>query len=252
MMATTKTRTERRMEKKQALLLLVLVLAVSLASFTLGVVVGRRGVERDLALKQQAAEKILVAKAPTQSVAGAAPQAEQQVAEQAPLTLPQEQPAGDPKLTFYDSLAKEDTAPLGSGINLPPATAVVAKKTTQPPINLPDVPIVKKTTPTVTLAKVASVEAMSIAAESADLPASDPKGDFAVQVGSFAAAGDAGAFRQRLISKGLPAFVVEADLGSKGLWYRVRLGPYADAAVAKEVQLLVEKKEQIKGFISHQ
>ncbi len=44
------------MEKRQALILLILVLAVSLASFTLGVIVGRRGAERDLAQKYQQTE----------------------------------------------------------------------------------------------------------------------------------------------------------------------------------------------------
>jgi cell division septation protein DedD len=31
----------------------------------------------------------------------------------------------------------------------------------------------------------------------------------------------------RLQSAGLPAYVVRADLGNRGLWYRVRLGGFA-------------------------
>ena len=247
MNTATKTRTQRRMEKKQALILLVLVLAVSLASFTLGVVVGRRGAERDLAQKQQAAEKILVTQAPVQSVAEIAPQTAVKGAGEAPAAGSAESDREETKLTFYDNLAKEEIAPLGSGINLLPKPAI------EPPIKLPDSPIVKKQVPVVAVAKVEPVLPATKAAESTVvMPKHDPQGSYAVQVGSFAAAGDAGVFKKRLLDKGYSAFVVEADLGKKGLWYRVRLGPYADAKAAKTIQQLIEKKEQIKGFISRQ
>lgn len=251
MKAATKTRTQRRMEKKQALILLVLVLAVSLASFTLGVVVGRQGAERDLAQKQQAAEKILVTQAPAQSVAEVAPQpAAKTVAESSAGASETDQE--ETKLTFYDNLTKEETVPLGSGINLPPKSEVV-EKPVLPPIALPDSPIVKKQAPVVTVVKAEPVPPTTKSAEATVvMPLRDPNGSYAVQVGSFAAAGDAGAFKKRLLDKGFSAFVVEADLGKKGLWYRVRLGPYADATAAKTIQQLVEKKEQIKGFISRQ
>ena len=55
-----------------------------------------------------------------------------------------------------------------------------------------------------------------------------------------------------MLGKGYPAFVVEADLGKKGLWYRVRIGPYVDSAAAKLAQKTIEKREKIKGFISRQ
>lgn len=248
MKAATKTRSQRRMEKKQALLLLVLALVVSLASFTLGVVVGRQGAERDLAQKQQAAEKVLLTQIPARPVAG--PSVSAAAATTAPVL-----PAKQDDLTFYENLGKEDTAPLGSGINLPPVVKAVEKPPVVPPIPLPELPIVKKTAPVVTVAKVAPVvpaaETPPVALN-APLPDSDPQGGYAVQVGSFAVAADAGALKQRLIDKGFSAFVVEADLGKKGLWYRVRLGPYADAAAAKLVMQVAEKKEKIKGFISRQ
>jgi cell division septation protein DedD len=251
MMASTKTRTQRRMEKKQALILLVLVLAVSLASFTLGVVVGRRGAVRDLAQKQQVAERILVTQDAVKAVEKPAPLTESKAAEQDSAAETTESGQEETKLTFYDNLAKEETVPLGSGINLPPAQDVPKKPKSTPPIELPDKPIVKKQDPAVKIAEV-TPPVSQVAEDTMMLPKSDPQGSYAVQVGSFAAAGDAGKFKQNLIDKGYPAFVVEADLGAKGLWYRVRLGPYADAAAAKTVQQLAEKKEQIKGFISRQ
>ncbi len=252
MNASTKTRSQRRMEKKQALILLVLVLVVSLASFTLGVVVGRQGAERDLVQKQQAAEKILVTKAP-EAVVEETPQAAEEVVEESVATENVAEGTEETKLTFYDNLAKEETVPLGSGINLPPKPKEEKKTVAQPPIPLPDQPIVKKDAPTVTVAKVeAKPEPSKIAESALKMPRVDPRGTYAVQVGSFATAGDAGKFKKRLLDKGYPAFVAEADLGAKGLWYRVRIGPYSGAAAAKTVQQLAEKKEQIKGFISRQ
>ncbi len=236
MKAATKTRVQRRMEKRQALLLLVLVLAVSLASFTLGVIVGQRGAERDLAVKQQQTEQVLQAKVP--------PRAATPVAVR-PVGSPSGESAGEPpveetKLTFYDNLAKESSAPLGSGINLAPQE--------KPPIALPDQPIVKKAATQV----AAVVEPVATSQPVTGQPKVDPQGRFSVQVGSFAAAVDAGKMKQTLLAKGYPAFMVEADLGKKGLWYRVRLGPYIDNLTAKSMQQLIERQEKIKGFVSRQ
>ena len=81
-------------------------------------------------------------------------------------------------------------------------------------------------------------------------PAADTGGKYALQVASFAAATDAGRLKERLVKKGYPAFVAEADLGAKGVWFRVKIGPYADNETAKKVQALVEKNENLKGFVS--
>jgi len=241
MNATNKTRSERRMEKKQALLLLILVLVVSLASFTLGVIVGQRGAERDLSMKQQAAEQVLVAKLPARAEPPVAVKTTTQAVSR-PLT---DTPAEEPKLTFYDDLAKESNAPLGSGINLPPQEKPLVA---QPPIALPDAPIaVKEATKVATLAE-STIDSQSMSVQ----PKVTPQGSYSVQVGSFAAAVDAGKMKKMLLDKGYPAFTVEADLGKKGLWYRVRLGPYADNDAARAMQLLVEKQDKIKGFVSRQ
>jgi len=250
MNATTKTRTQRRMEKKQTLILLVLVLAVSLASFFLGAVVGRQGAERELAQKQQAAERILVTPAPPPAAEPVPPAVSPKTAEKSAERPSDGEEQEETKLTFYDDLAKEEKVPLGSGINLPPEEKVEEKTVAKPPIPLPEKPIVKKELPAEQPAASEKPKVVEAAVEA--MPPVDPDGTYAVQVGSFNAAGDAGAFKDRLLAKGFPAFVVEADLGAKGLWYRVRVGPYAEAASAKRVQELAEEKEQIKGFISRQ
>ncbi len=240
------------MEKRQAVILLVLVLVVSLASFTLGVIVGRRGAERDLAHKLQQTERVLVAQSPDSVVEPVpVPTAEKVTGEK-----PVESGAEETELSFYDNLAKE-TAPLGSGINLAPAEEPEAVATVQPPVDLPDQPIVKKATEDLAAVAVegsAPSEAVVAVPEksSAEMPQVAPGGSHAVQIGSFGAAGDAIALKKKMLAKDYPAFVMEADLGKKGLWYRVRIGPYENSAVAKSVQELLEEKEQVKGFVSRQ
>ncbi|MEA3544495.1 MAG: SPOR domain-containing protein [Thermodesulfobacteriota bacterium] len=250
MESTPKTRTQRRMEKRQAVILLVLILVVSLASFTLGVIVGRRGAERDLAQKLLQTEKVLVAQAPVTGVLPTSVPIGEKVVDVAPV-----EPAGaETKLSFYDDLAKE-TVPLGSGINLAPVKENIAVTKEQPPIELPDQPIVKKKSMVVASAETAvQAESAKVVAEKSGtaMPKIVPSGSHAVQIGSFGSAADAIALKQKLLNKNYSAFVVEADLGKKGLWYRVRIGPYADSVAAKLAQKLLEEKEQIKGFVSHQ
>ncbi len=239
------------MEKRQAVILLVLVLVVSLASFTLGVIVGRRGAERDLAQKIQQTEKVLV----TQTSTSAVSSTPTPVAQEKDIVPPVEPATEATKLSFYDDLAKE-TVPLGSGINLAPVEKQEVTKAVQPPIDLPDQSIVKKESAIVSAAveKVAQNEPTVVASQEleSEMPKVVPAGSHAVQIGSFGAATDAAALKQKMLDKDYPAFVVEADLGKKGLWYRVRIGPYADSAAAKSAQKLLEEKEQIKGFVSRQ
>ena len=257
MSGATKTRIQRRMEKRQAIILLVLVLAVSLVSFTLGVMIGRRGAEREFAYQQTQVERVLVAEAPEQSLApeevsdDVVDVREPEVAG----ALVPEEGAGDPKLSFYEDISKE-SAPLGSGINVAPAAEKeVAEK---PPLPLPDQPVVKKTVQSqAVVAKAAPVAPTSApevktATPASGLPAAVSGGSHAVQVGSFSAQKDARALQQQLVKKNYPAFVVDADLGAKGRWFRVRVGPYGDAGQAKLAQEVLAAQEKIKGFVSRQ
>ncbi|MCK5855615.1 MAG: SPOR domain-containing protein, partial [Sulfurovaceae bacterium] len=249
MKGTSKTRTQRRMEKRQAVILLVLVLVVSLASFTLGVIVGRRGAERDLAQKIQQAERVLVTPSSRSAVAPLPMSAAENVVEMKPV----EPVTKETKLSFYDDLAKE-TVPLGSGINVAPVEDKKVVEPVQPPIDLPDQPIVKKEAAVAAVVpgeKVQNTTAPVVSKKTGTgMPKAVSGGSHAVQIGSFGAAGDAITLKKKMLAKGYPAFVVEADLGKKGLWYRVRIGPYVDSAAAKLAQKTLEKREKIKGFIS--
>lgn len=246
----TKTRTQRRMEKRQAIILLILVLAVSLASFTLGVIVGRRGAERDLAQQLRETEKVLVAPAP-ESVSP--PVSEEPAEKQVVAEEPPKQEAETSQLSFYEDLAK-DEAPLGSGINLPPEAE---DPPAELPQDLPDQPQAEPATAAQESADLAATEErpapvaeQAPEAGTSALPAATADGSHVIQIGAFQTAADAIALKQQMLDKEYPAYVMEADLGDKGLWYRVRLGPYADADKAEIVRRWIEEKDQLKGYVT--
>jgi cell division septation protein DedD len=234
------------MERRQAVILLVLLLVTSLASFIVGSIVGHRGAELDLAAKQQVEEVLVEQSTPaSQSVP------ERSVVESVePVSLPEVLKQEQPELSFYDDLSREPTLsaePLGSGINLAPATEV------EPPIPLPAQPVVVKETPAIKPQAVAQVPAavpvVSVPTAIA-MPEAASTGSHAVQIGSFNSSGDALALKKKMQARDYPAYMVEADLGGKGLWYRVRVGPYASVATAKLAQRYLQEREQIEGFVS--
>jgi cell division protein FtsN len=66
---------------------------------------------------------------------------------------------------------------------------------------------------------------MREAAKQAGKPGA-PKDSYFLQTGSFQNPADADNLKARLALMGLEASVEPANLGEKGVWYRVRLGPY--------------------------
>lgn len=243
MKSTPKTRVQRRVEKKQATLLVVLVAVIAVASFALGVIVGRNSVET-VAQQVEPPRRIVVAETPPPPVA-------QQPDEQQAATKPE-----DEKLTFYDTLSKEEPAPLGSGINLPPGNEEAAP---EPAAQTSASAAVTPSTETTEV--IAEVKAQAppppvaepqpevpIARQVSALPAITKGGGWVVQVFASKSAADAGTLRDKLSAKGYPAFITEADLGNKGIWYRVLFGPYVDKDTAVQAQQHAEKKDQLKGF----
>ncbi len=222
------SRSQRRMEKKQALILLVLMLAVSLASFTLGVMVGRGGAK--------APEEAAVAETPVRIpvVKGDDPA-------EAPAPTPESREDDVAKaLTFYDALPKGEQPPLGSGINLPPPEKQKdlgneTKEEKQRPEPKPE--------PVVTTAS------KTPAAMPEALPRKAQAGAFLVQVASFRSQEEAARLRDRLAAAGYSAFVEKADLGTKGVWHRVLLGPFAGEASAEQVVSRLKKEEKLSAMV---
>src|SRR5258708_9149875 len=66
---------------------------------------------------------------------------------------------------------------------------------------------------------------MREAAKQASKPGA-PKDSYFLQAGSFQNPADADNLKARLALMGLEASVEPANLAEKGVWYRVRLGPY--------------------------
>lgn len=62
---------------------------------------------------------------------------------------------------------------------------------------------------------------------------------FFIQTGSFQNAADADNMKARLALMGLEASVQSRDLGEKGVWHRVRVGPYRD----------VEELNRVRGVL---
>lgn len=214
------------MEKKQVLFLLVLVLAVSLLSFTLGVMVGRRGAPPQVAQPVvESPARIPVAKDGVEPAPGGQPASGDQTMQARP---------GE-NLTFYEALPKGDQAPIGSGINLPPEEKKPAPAATVESTQAKSAPV-----PAVA-PKPAPAPVPSAAPVAAAKPAAS--GGYVVQVASFPQLSDAQTLKDRLAKKGYNAYTQDADLGAKGVWHRVYVGPFEDSATAgKTVQRLIAEE----------
>lgn len=220
------TRSQRRVERKQLGLIVVLIIAVACVSFALGIMYGRRS-----APSFEAVEVVAPPKLPA-------------VANVTPPPPPVSEPATEKaeQLTFYDNLPKGNQAPLGSGINLPPEspkeeTRAAAKEQASPAV-------VKEQ------AITASVPA-SPPPKAAPLPAPAADGAFVVQVASFRARPDADKMAARLKNYQMNTSIVSVDLGNKGVWYRVIAGPYKERNEADLAAALLKEKERLSVLVRH-
>jgi DedD protein len=67
-------------------------------------------------------------------------------------------------------------------------------------------------------------------------------GEYTVQVGASQDRAEAARMEARARSAGLKPYVMEANLGAKGSWYRVRLGAFRDKEAASRFRLDVERE----------
>lgn len=209
------SRSQRRIERKQLMLIVVLILAVSVISFSLGVIYGQRGPAG------QGADVVVDSPIPAK------------VSQLAPPPPPQDATVTEKpeRLTFYDNLPKGDQAPLGSGINLPPVlptTTVQAKpESTVEPAEKPPAVV------------TGQVSAPTVAA----------KGSFVVQIASLRSHEDAKGLAVRLELYKLSTFIETADLGTKGVWHRVLAGPYKTRESADRAAALLKEKERLSALV---
>ncbi|MBE0596726.1 MAG: SPOR domain-containing protein [Desulfuromonadales bacterium] len=222
------SRSQRRVEKKQALLLLALVLGVSLVSFTLGVLVGRGSAREPVA---------------------AAP-------ERLPVTVPKEEaPAtaaipDPPPLTFYDTLPRGEQTPMGSGINLPPKEKAAVAQVAPPPAPVAAAAKVGVATKPAPVAPVPDTPKISPASATVEAPKAPPSiGSWMVQTASFRASGEARKLQEKLQGKGYVVLVQQADLGEKGTWYRVVVGPFASQSAADQAAARLKSEENLTALV---
>jgi cell division septation protein DedD len=72
-------------------------------------------------------------------------------------------------------------------------------------------------------------------------PPADP-GKFTVQIGASQEKADAARLASRASAAGLRAYVAEARIPGKGLWYRVRVGAFGDRDSAERYRRDVERE----------
>lgn len=238
------SRSERRMERKQAIILLLLVLAVSLVSFSLGVMVGRGGAAKQVARSGPLPVPPRPAEAApaTPALPSVDQTASSASAPSAPVPAAEDQAAEEPAetLSFYETLPRGDL-PLGSGINLPPAATSaepVAPRASEPAkVKLPE-PVSQPAPRTATAKRPVEQS-----------PAPMATGSYVVQLASFKDAAAARKLQQQLGAKGYSLFVEAADLGNKGVWHRVYAGPYADRTAADRVAGQLQQKAKISPLV---
>ena|SRR5437588_91270 len=73
-------------------------------------------------------------------------------------------------------------------------------------------------------------------------PPPKDRGDYTVQVGASQDRAEAARIEQRARAAGLKPYVVEADLGKKGTWYRVRVGAFKDKDAADRYRKDVQRE----------
>lgn len=137
-----------------------------------------------------------------------------------------------------------------------------ALKTTKSDIQFP-VPIPKQvmdkikpeTPPKSAAAKHEKSEEKKKIAKTTETPKTKPKPEpteskkrFAVQVAATKDLKDADRMVSRLKTKGYPAYKALGKVPGKGIWFRVRVGPYKNKDEAKKA-LAKLKKNKLKGFI---
>lgn len=217
------SRSQRRLEKKQTLVLLLLGLVIALASYGLGVMVGRSGGDTIVQEDLTAGDRIAMPAADSSPVEGGGQPAPEAV---------------DPELTFFDTLPEGKQPPMGTGINLPAqppeptggaAEVPRGSETAAPTLAAEPTPAAVKPQPVTPRPEPVA----AAPAKPAGIPAKVVAGgNYIIQVASVQKKSGAQDLSARLSKSGYPAFVEETDLGAKGIWFRVYVGPFGSREAA--------------------
>lgn len=159
-----------------------------------------------------------------------------------------------PKFEFYTLLANEKgpnstqaTASSAGNHNTTTASAASTSATAQ-----------STTTSAVATAGTVAKPPVKINNQSATVKVADAKpanpvalrGNYLVQVAAFKARSDAERMKGLLTLKGFDVSVVPVTTPTKGTWFRVVIGPYANRALAQRAQVNLARTERLKGMIT--
>jgi cell division septation protein DedD len=75
----------------------------------------------------------------------------------------------------------------------------------------------------------------------------DARGQFSLQAAAFPEESGAAQFAEKLKHAGLPSYVVSADVGKRGTWYRVRVGRFESAEAAKRYAADAQLRSKASG-----
>lgn len=235
-MVEVRSRNDRRSDKKQPFVFIAFIITVAIVCFASGFMVGRNSAAKDVVhLAEQGNANKSVASKPIGKSAT-------------------EKKKASDNLTFYESLPKGDQPPLGSGINLPPRDKAAEKEQVREVVVKKDE--FKKPLPdkVFEVAKAAPPVMKTAAVPTPAVKPVKPKADpatarYVLQVASYPQPDEAGKLLGRLTKSDYDVYVQQADLGSKGIWYRVFVGPITGKSQAVALQRRIEKEIKVKPLL---
>lgn len=179
---------------------------------------------------------------------------------EAPKPQPERQAAipPKPKFEFYTLLTNEKTPSSQQAANnaaRPAATTTVAATATATAAasNVTATTAqtaVAATTVTASAPKSAPAVAKVQVAEVRPITPAVSRGSFSVQVAAFKARRDAEQMKGILTLKGFNVSVIPINHASKGIWYRVVVGPYANRSLAQRAQGDLARNSRLRGMVT--
>lgn len=245
-------RVEPKNNRQTFVMLMVFIVGVTLV-FGLGIFVGRMV----LGPKEPAAQEVATLQTPppiAENAGGAGtPLSRDEVLKLQPGRNDAALPSTPPELRYADV----PKLPEEQRVEAAETSAVRAQEVQQQKKEVLDnakkqVAVVAPTTPPPAPARPAATQAP--ATTTATPAANDPNaryrrdlplGSFTIQIGAFKTEDRALERVHDLLKKRYDAYYTIADLGDKGVWYRVRVGKYDDMAKARQIADEIKEKEKL-------
>jgi len=85
---------------------------------------------------------------------------------------------------------------------------------------------------------------------SEDTKLNHPVSKYSLQLGSYKVRSQAEELEKELKSKGYNAYILEANIPEKGIWYRVKIGDYDDLEEVRQTAVDLQKKEGKSAIVT--